>query len=365
MDMEARAHSEHPEALRLWLRLLTCTQLVEKQVRSRLRERFDTTLPRFDLMAQLERAPDGLKMNELSRRMMVTGGNVTGITDQLVAEGWWTASTSRATGAPTACGSRPRGASCSTTWRAQHEDWIVEAFSGLTDKDIATLHRLLGKVKDHATRRAHGRPQHEEPRVSSAQRTASSTTGCRRARSGRSCATTCRSCSCRDAVEPGGGTAGQGAERKGLGDRPMLRSQPHHPQLRPTCASGWTASAACWSKTWAWCRATACCCAAATPSAMALAWLAVVKAGLIAVATMPLLRARELGDIIDKAQPTRGAVRHQAAGRAGTRAQRTARCCATVVPFNALDEPGSLAVRVGAEGRRLHAPAPRPPTTSP
>src|SRR5512133_4129932 len=87
MDMYARAHSEHPEALRLWLRLLTCTQLVEKQVRTQLRERFDTTLPRFDLMAQLERAPDGLKMNEVSRRMMVTGGNVTGITDQLAAEG--------------------------------------------------------------------------------------------------------------------------------------------------------------------------------------------------------------------------------------------------------------------------------------
>ena len=87
MDMEARAHSEHPEALRLWLRLLTCTQLVEKELRGRLRGEFDTTLPRFDLMAQLERAPDGLKMNELSRRMMVTGGNVTGITDQLVAEG--------------------------------------------------------------------------------------------------------------------------------------------------------------------------------------------------------------------------------------------------------------------------------------
>jgi DNA-binding MarR family transcriptional regulator len=87
MDMEAQGNSEHPEALRLWLRLLTCTQLVEKQVRNHLREQFDTTLPRFDLMAQLQRNPDGLKMNELSRRMMVTGGNVTGITDQLVAEG--------------------------------------------------------------------------------------------------------------------------------------------------------------------------------------------------------------------------------------------------------------------------------------
>ena len=86
MDLEARAHAEHPEELRLWLRLLACTQLIEKQIRTDLREQFDTTLPRFDLMAQLERAPDGLRMNELSRRLMVTGGNVTGITDQLEAE---------------------------------------------------------------------------------------------------------------------------------------------------------------------------------------------------------------------------------------------------------------------------------------
>ena len=87
LDLEARAHSEHAHELRLWLRLLTCSQLIEKRVRAGLREHFDTTLPRFDLMAQLERHPDGLKMKELSHRLMVTGGNVTGITDQLVAEG--------------------------------------------------------------------------------------------------------------------------------------------------------------------------------------------------------------------------------------------------------------------------------------
>lgn len=85
MDLEARAHSEHPDELRLWLRMLTCTQLIEKQVRNGLRERFATTLPRFDLMSQLERAPDGMKMNELSRRMMVTGGNITGITNSEIA----------------------------------------------------------------------------------------------------------------------------------------------------------------------------------------------------------------------------------------------------------------------------------------
>ena len=86
-DRESGSRADDHRALRLWLRLLTCTQLIEGQVRGRLRERFATTLPRFDLMSQLERHPQGLKMNELSRRMMVTGGNVTGIVDQLAAEG--------------------------------------------------------------------------------------------------------------------------------------------------------------------------------------------------------------------------------------------------------------------------------------
>jgi DNA-binding MarR family transcriptional regulator len=151
MDMEARAHSEHAEALRLWLRLLTCTQLVEKQVRTRLRERFDTTLPRFDLMAQLERTPGGLKMNELSRRMMVTGGNVTGITDQLVAEGL--VERIEVEGDRRACRVRltAKGRKQFNDMARQHESWIVESFSGLSDKEIATLHKLLGKVKDHAT----------------------------------------------------------------------------------------------------------------------------------------------------------------------------------------------------------------------
>jgi DNA-binding MarR family transcriptional regulator len=150
MDMEARAHSEHPEALRLWLRLLTCTQIVEKQVRGRLRERFDTTLPRFDLMAQLERAPNGLKMNELSRRMMVTGGNVTGITDQLVTEGLVERIDVEGDRRAYRVRLTPKGRKLFHDMARQHESWIVDAFSALTDKDMATLHKLLGKVKDHA-----------------------------------------------------------------------------------------------------------------------------------------------------------------------------------------------------------------------
>ncbi len=153
MDLEARAHAAHPEALRLWLRLLTCTQLIEKEVRSRLREQFATTLPRFDLMAQLERAPQGLRMNELSSRMMVTGGNVTGITDQLVAEGL----VDRLAVARDrrACRVRltPKGRRLFREMAHEHEVWVVDAFTALSDKELATLHRLLGKVKDHA--RAH------------------------------------------------------------------------------------------------------------------------------------------------------------------------------------------------------------------
>jgi DNA-binding MarR family transcriptional regulator len=147
--MEARGHSEHPEALRLWLRMLTCTQLVEKQVRTQLREQFDTTLPRFDLMAQLERSPEGLKMNELSRRMMVTGGNVTGITDQLVTEGLVERVDVEGDRRAYRVRLTSRGRKLFDEMAAEHEAWIVAAFEGLSAREVESLHKLLGKVKQH------------------------------------------------------------------------------------------------------------------------------------------------------------------------------------------------------------------------
>ena len=149
MDMEAQSHSSHPEALRLWLRLLTCTQLVEKQVRNNLREQFDTTLPRFDLMAQLQRNPDGLKMNELSRRMMVTGGNVTGITDQLVTEGLVERLDVDGDRRAYCVRLTAQGRQTFNDMAKQHEDWIVSAFGVLTAKEVDALYKLLGKVKEH------------------------------------------------------------------------------------------------------------------------------------------------------------------------------------------------------------------------
>ena len=82
----AERPDDHKAELRLWLRIFTCKMLIEGEVRRRLRETFDVTLPRFDLMAQLDRAPGGMTLGELSQRMMVTNGNVTGLVDRLVAQ---------------------------------------------------------------------------------------------------------------------------------------------------------------------------------------------------------------------------------------------------------------------------------------
>lgn len=74
------------ERLRLWLRLLRVTRQIEAELRRRLASEFDITLPRFDVMAALYSVPAGMKMSDLSRRLKVSNGNVTGIIDRLVAE---------------------------------------------------------------------------------------------------------------------------------------------------------------------------------------------------------------------------------------------------------------------------------------
>src|SRR5690606_15113462 len=128
---------------------LTCSQLIEKRVRAGLREHFDTTLPRFDLMAQLERHPEGLKMKELSHRLMVTGGNVTGITDQLVAEGLVERTGVEGDRRAFRVRLTEHGHRSFSLMAEQHQSWIVEAFEGLPPRDLEQLHKLLGKVKQH------------------------------------------------------------------------------------------------------------------------------------------------------------------------------------------------------------------------
>ena len=149
IDRESIARSEDHYALRIWLRLLTCTQLIERQVRSRLREQFASTLPRFDLMAQLERHRDGLKMNELSRMLMVTGGNITAIVDQLENEGL----VERLDDAADRRAFRIRltraGERSFAEMARAHEGWVVELLAGLSRREQEDLLKLLAKVKQH------------------------------------------------------------------------------------------------------------------------------------------------------------------------------------------------------------------------
>ena len=151
LDSESRASDRDHLALRLWLRLLACTNRIEAPLRRRLREQFDNSLPRFDLMAQLERHPEGMKMRELSRRLMVTGGNVTGLTDRLVAEGLVErlddpndrrAYTVRLTA---------EGRRQFATMAAAHEGWVVELLGGLTPARQQQLFELLGELKRSVT----------------------------------------------------------------------------------------------------------------------------------------------------------------------------------------------------------------------
>lgn len=149
VDLETRLTDDHHQALKLWLRLLSCTNLVEAQVRNRLRKQFDTTLPRFDLLAQLERHPDGLKMSELSRRLMVSGGNVTGLTDQLEKEGLVMRTDSPQDRRAYTVKLTPAGRTRFARMAAMHEQWVIELFGGLTASEKTQVHRLLAKLKLH------------------------------------------------------------------------------------------------------------------------------------------------------------------------------------------------------------------------
>jgi len=150
VDREFIARREDHSALRIWLRLLTCTQLIEKRVRAGLREQFGTTLPRFDLMAQLERYREGLKMNELSRLLMVTGGNVTTIVDQLEKEGLVERLDEPADRRAFRIRLTRSGERSFAEMARAHEQWVVELLAGLSRKDQDELLKVLAKLKQHA-----------------------------------------------------------------------------------------------------------------------------------------------------------------------------------------------------------------------
>ena len=156
IDAETRVHDDHHLSLRLWLRLLTCTNQIESRIRQSLQSEFETTLPRFDLMAQLERTPGGLKMSELSQRMMVTGGNVTGITDGLEKEGLVVREVDSTDRRVFRVSLTAEGRRQFRRMAAEHEQWIIDLFGSLGDRQKRLLTDLLGELKAHVNRQYGG-----------------------------------------------------------------------------------------------------------------------------------------------------------------------------------------------------------------
>lgn len=152
LDLSTRLTGEHHQALKLWLRMLSCTVRVEDAIRSRLRSSFGITLPRFDLMAQLERHPAGLRMGELSKRMMVTGGNVTGIVDQLEKEQLVERVADPQDRRAFVVRLTRAGRTAFAEMAAMHEGWVAELFAGVSSADKATMIALLDTMKQHLTK---------------------------------------------------------------------------------------------------------------------------------------------------------------------------------------------------------------------
>ena len=156
IDHEVTASGRKPE-LRLWLRMLTCANLIEAEVRAKLRARFNVTLPQFDLLAQLDKAPDGLSMGELSRRMMVTNGNVTGIADRLESVGMVLRARSSGDRRSQTVTLTRAGREAFRRMARAHEGWIAELFAGLDAKEKAALMDSLGQAKQSVRAAGTGR----------------------------------------------------------------------------------------------------------------------------------------------------------------------------------------------------------------
>lgn len=145
------AESLSKERLRLWLRMLRVTRQVESELRERLRTEYDSTLPRFDVMAALHADSEGLKMNELSRRLRVSNGNVTGIIDRLEEDGCVKRIAIEGDRRATRVCLTSAGQESFSAMAIEHEQWINALFEGVTEQDAhhigELLHRLPATLK--------------------------------------------------------------------------------------------------------------------------------------------------------------------------------------------------------------------------
>lgn len=133
--------------VRLWLRLLSCTVVIEKRVQRRLADRFSTTLPRFDILAALDRHPEGMMMSALSRALLVSNGNVTALIKTLAAEGHVEMAPSPTDRRASIVAITEAGRLHFADMAAAHHGWIEAMLEGLSREQRETLFELLGQLK--------------------------------------------------------------------------------------------------------------------------------------------------------------------------------------------------------------------------
>lgn len=144
---EARSQAGDHLALRVWLRLLSCCTQIEREIKKRLRERFDMSLARFDYLAQLYRHADGLRMSQLSRYLMVTGANVTLLTDELVAEGLVSRDEDSRDRRSFLLRLTPAGKKSFQRIAAVHEAWVIDLLDELGQGELDAIYQQLGRLR--------------------------------------------------------------------------------------------------------------------------------------------------------------------------------------------------------------------------
>ena len=153
LDVETKVAErphDHKDELRLWLRLFACKEVIEGEVRRRLRDTFDVTLPRFDLMSQLYRAPKPMTLGELSQRLMVSNGNVTGLVDRLVEQGLLSRRPSPRDRRAQLVSLTAEGRRFFRAMARANGDWIADMLADVSSDEIETLLLLLAKTKASA-----------------------------------------------------------------------------------------------------------------------------------------------------------------------------------------------------------------------
>ena len=134
--------------IRLWLRLLTCTTVIEKRLKRRFADQYGITLPRFDVMAALDRHPEGMTMGQLSQALLVSNGNVTGVVQTLLRDRYLSIAPSPTDGRASIVRLTQLGQECFSGLAEAHHEWVDTMLAGLTRDERATLFDLLGALKD-------------------------------------------------------------------------------------------------------------------------------------------------------------------------------------------------------------------------